>query len=75
MRRLLSCLLLCLLPVFVHAVEAPRPKIGLVLSAALPGPGPIGVLRPWKSKASTRRDCRHSMGAVLAAVRIRLQDR
>ena len=32
MRRLLSCLLLCLCPLMLFAAEAPRPKVGLVLS-------------------------------------------
>ena len=35
MRRLLSCLLLCLLPLLAEAVETPRPKIGLVLSGGI----------------------------------------
>ena len=32
MRRLLSCLLLCLCPLMLFAAEAARPKVGLVLS-------------------------------------------
>ena len=46
MRRLLSCLFLCLLPLLAQSAEAPLPKIGLVLSGgAARGLAHIGVLK------------------------------
>ena len=46
MRRLLSCLLLCLCPLMVLAAETAAPKIGLVLSGgAARGLAHVGVLK------------------------------
>jgi len=54
MRRLLSCLLLCLFPLIVYATDAPRPKIGLVLSGgAARGLAHIGVLKALEEQGNS----------------------
>ena len=69
MRRLLFCLLLGFLPLLVHASEAPRPKVGLVLS----GGGAraychIGAIRALEeAKVPIDFAGGASMGAVVAA--------
>lgn len=70
MRRLLSCLLLCLLPVFLHAAEAPRPKIGLVLSGgAARGLAHIGVLKALEEQGvKIDAIAGTSMGAVIGGL-------
>ncbi|MCP1480217.1 patatin-like phospholipase family protein [Pseudomonas chlororaphis] len=70
MRRLLSCLLLCLLPVFLHAAEAPRPKIGLVLSGgAARGLSHIGVLKALEEQGvKIDAIAGTSMGAVIGGL-------
>ncbi|AZD06995.1 bifunctional outer membrane translocase [Pseudomonas chlororaphis] len=70
MRRLLSCLLLCLLPVFLHATEAPRPKIGLVLSGgAARGLAHIGVLKALEEQGvKIDAIAGTSMGAVIGGL-------
>ncbi|NWD75141.1 patatin-like phospholipase family protein [Pseudomonas gingeri] len=70
MRRLLSCLLLCLLPLALQAAEAPRPKIGLVLSGgAARGLAHIGVLKALEEQG-IRIDAiaGTSMGAVIGGL-------
>ncbi len=70
MRRLLSCLLLCLCPLALFAVEKPQPKIGLVLSggAAL-GLAHVGVLKALEEQG-IRVDAiaGTSMGAVIGGL-------
>ncbi|CAI8846698.1 NTE family protein [Pseudomonas chlororaphis] len=70
MRRLLSCLLLCLLPMFLHAAEAPRPKIGLVLSGgAARGLAHIGVLKALEEQGvKIDAIAGTSMGAVIGGL-------
>ncbi|SDZ34685.1 patatin-like phospholipase family protein [Pseudomonas sp. NFIX28] len=70
MRRLLSCLVLCLLPVFLHAAEAPRPKIGLVLSGgAARGLAHIGVLKALEEQGvKIDAIAGTSMGAVIGGL-------
>ncbi|OLF54819.1 patatin-like phospholipase family protein [Pseudomonas chlororaphis] len=70
MRRLLSCLLLCLLPVFLHAAEAPRPKVGLVLSGgAARGLAHIGVLKALEEQGvKIDAIAGTSMGAVIGGL-------
>ncbi|WP_338807733.1 patatin-like phospholipase family protein [Pseudomonas chlororaphis] len=70
MHRLLSCLLLCLLPVFLHAAEAPRPKIGLVLSGgAARGLAHIGVLKALEEQGvKIDAIAGTSMGAVIGGL-------
>ncbi|PXX75430.1 NTE family protein [Pseudomonas sp. LAMO17WK12:I10] len=70
MRRLLSCLLLCLLPVYLHAAEAPRPKIGLVLSGgAARGLAHIGVLKALEEQGvKIDAIAGTSMGAVIGGL-------
>ncbi|AZC36062.1 patatin-like phospholipase family protein [Pseudomonas chlororaphis] len=70
MRRLLSCLILCLLPVFLHAAEAPRPKIGLVLSGgAARGLAHIGVLKALEEQGvKIDAIAGTSMGAVIGGL-------
>ena len=70
MRRLLSCLLLCLLPLLAQSSEAPRPKIGLVLSGgAARGLAHIGVLKALEEQG-IRIDAiaGTSMGAVIGGL-------
>ncbi|MCU1739147.1 MULTISPECIES: patatin-like phospholipase family protein [unclassified Pseudomonas] len=70
MRRLLSCLLLCLLPLALQAAEPPRPKIGLVLSGgAARGLAHIGVLKALEEQG-IRIDAiaGTSMGAVIGGL-------
>src|SRR5476651_1712878 len=70
MRRLLSCLLLCLLPLALQAAEPPRPKIGLVLSGgAARGLAHIGVLKALEEQG-IRIDAiaGTSMGAVVGGL-------
>ena len=70
MRRLLSCLLLCLLPLLVHAADAPRPKIGLVLSGgAARGLAHIGVLKALEEQGiHIDAIAGTSMGAVIGGL-------
>jgi NTE family protein len=70
MRRLLSCLLLCLFPLIVQAVEAPRPKIGLVLSGgAARGLAHIGVLKALEEQGiKIDAIAGTSMGAVIGGL-------
>ncbi|MDE2035524.1 MAG: patatin-like phospholipase family protein, partial [Pseudomonas sp.] len=70
MRRLLSCLLLCLFPVLVQAVENPRPKIGLVLSGgAARGLAHIGVLKALEEQGiHIDAIAGTSMGAVIGGL-------
>ncbi|OBZ25895.1 hypothetical protein BS643_28995 [Pseudomonas protegens] len=70
MRRLLSCLFLCLLPLLAQSAEAPRPKIGLVLSGgAARGLAHIGVLKALEEQG-IRIDAiaGTSMGAVIGGL-------
>lgn len=70
MRRLLSCLLLCLLPLCVVAAENPRPKIGLVLSGgAARGLAHIGVLKALEEQGiQIDAIAGTSMGAVIGGL-------
>ncbi len=70
MRRLLPLLLLLLLPFFVQAVEAPRPKIGLVLSGgAARGLAHIGVLKALEEQGiKIDAIAGTSMGAVIGGL-------
>ncbi|WP_460090159.1 patatin-like phospholipase family protein [Pseudomonas sp. S2_E02] len=70
MRRLLFCLLLGFLPVFVHATEAPRPKVGLVLSGgAARGLAHIGVLKALEEQGiKIDAIAGTSMGAVVGGL-------
>ncbi|QRK85749.1 patatin-like phospholipase family protein [Pseudomonas granadensis] len=70
MRRLLFCLLLGFLPLFVHASEAPRPKIGLVLSGgAARGLAHIGVLKALEEQGiKIDAIAGTSMGAVVGGL-------
>lgn len=70
MRRLLFCLLLGFLPLFVHATEAPRPKIGLVLSGgAARGLAHIGVLKALEEQGiKIDAIAGTSMGAVVGGL-------
>jgi len=70
MRRLLSCLLLCLLPLLAEAVETPRPKIGLVLSGgAARGLAHIGVLKALEEQGiHIDAIAGTSMGAVIGGL-------
>ncbi|WLI15643.1 MULTISPECIES: patatin-like phospholipase family protein [Pseudomonas] len=70
MRRLLSCLLLCLFPLIVQATEAPRPKIGLVLSGgAARGLAHIGVLKALEEQGiKIDAIAGTSMGAVVGGL-------
>ena len=70
MRRLLSCLLLCLLPLLAQAVETPRPKIGLVLSGgAARGLAHIGVLKALEEQGiQIDAIAGTSMGAVIGGL-------
>jgi len=70
MRRLLSCLFLCLVPLLADAVEAPRPKIGLVLSGgAARGLAHIGVLKALEEQGiHIDAIAGTSMGAVIGGL-------
>ncbi|MFH0022125.1 patatin-like phospholipase family protein [Pseudomonas fluorescens] len=70
MRRLLFCLLLGFLPFFVNASEAPRPKIGLVLSGgAARGLAHIGVLKALEEQGiKIDAIAGTSMGAVVGGL-------
>lgn len=70
MRRLLFCLLLGLLPLFVHASDAPRPKVGLVLSGgAARGLAHIGVLKALEEQGiKIDAIAGTSMGAVVGGL-------
>ena len=70
MRRLLSCLLLCLLPLSVLAAETPRPKVGLVLSGgAARGLAHIGVLKALEEQGiKIDAIAGTSMGAVIGGL-------
>lgn len=74
MRRLLFCLLLGFLPFFidvsVHATEAPRPKVGLVLSGgAARGLAHIGVLKALEEQGiKIDAIAGTSMGAVVGGL-------
>jgi len=70
MRRLLFCLLLGFLPFFVDASEAPRPKVGLVLSGgAARGLAHIGVLKALEEQGiKIDAIAGTSMGAVVGGL-------
>lgn len=70
MRRLLFCLLLGFLPLFVHASDAPRPKVGLVLSGgAARGLAHIGVLKALEEQGiKIDAIAGTSMGAVVGGL-------
>lgn len=70
MYRLLSCLLLCLLPLALQAAEPPRPKIGLVLSGgAARGLAHIGVLKALEEQGiQIDAIAGTSMGAVIGGL-------
>ncbi len=70
MRRLLSCLLLCLCSLSVLAVETPRPKVGLVLSGgAARGLAHIGVLKALEEQGiKIDAIAGTSMGAVIGGL-------
>ncbi len=70
MRRLLLCLLLTLTPLVLHAADATRPKVGLVLSGgAARGLAHIGVLKALEEQG-VRIDAiaGTSMGAVVGGL-------
>ncbi|MFJ2483556.1 patatin-like phospholipase family protein [Pseudomonas sp. NPDC087598] len=70
MRRPLFCLLLGFLPLFVCATEAPRPKVGLVLSGgAARGLAHIGVLKALEEQGiKIDAIAGTSMGAVVGGL-------
>ncbi|MDD1005465.1 MULTISPECIES: patatin-like phospholipase family protein [Pseudomonas] len=70
MRRLLFCLLLGFLPLLVHASEASRPKVGLVLSGgAARGLAHIGVLKALEEQGiKIDAIAGTSMGAVVGGL-------
>ena len=70
MRRLLFCLFLGLLPLFVNAAETPRPKVGLVLSGgAARGLAHIGVLKALEEQGiKIDAIAGTSMGAVVGGL-------
>ncbi|AXI60434.1 hypothetical protein DLD99_08105 [Pseudomonas kribbensis] len=70
MRRLLICLLLGFLPLLIHASEAPRPKVGLVLSGgAARGLAHIGVLKALEEQGiKIDAIAGTSMGAVVGGL-------
>ncbi|ROM93300.1 patatin-like phospholipase family protein [Pseudomonas brassicacearum] len=70
MRRLLSCLLLCVVPLFAYAAETPRPKVGLVLSGgAARGLAHIGVLKALEEQGiKIDAIAGTSMGAVIGGL-------
>ena len=70
MRRLLSCLLLCLCPLMVLAAETAAPKIGLVLSGgAARGLAHVGVLKALEEQGiHIDAIAGTSMGAVIGGL-------
>ena len=70
MRRLLSCLLLCLCPVVLLAAQNPHPKIGLVLSGgAARGLAHVGVLKALEEQGiHIDAIAGTSMGAVIGGL-------
>ena len=70
MRRLLSCLLLCLCPLVLFAAEAGKPKIGLVLSGgAARGLAHVGVLKALEEQGiQIDAIAGTSMGAVIGGL-------
>ena len=70
MRRLLSCWLLCLCPLMLFAAEAPRPKVGLVLSGgAARGLAHVGVLKALEEQGiHIDAIAGTSMGAVIGGL-------
>ena len=70
MRRLLSCLLLCLCPLMLFAAAAPRPKVGLVLSGgAARGLANVGVLKALEEQGiHIDAIAGTSMGAVIGGL-------
>jgi NTE family protein len=70
MHRLLFCLLLGFLPMWAHASEAPRPKVGLVLSGgAARGLAHIGVLKALEEQGiKIDAIAGTSMGAVVGGL-------
>nr|WP_315446232.1 patatin-like phospholipase family protein [uncultured Pseudomonas sp.] len=70
MRRLLFCLLLGFLPMLLCAAEAPRPKVGLVLSGgAARGLAHIGVLKALEEQGiKIDAIAGTSMGAVVGGL-------
>ena len=70
MRRLLSCLLLCLCPLMLFAAAAPRPKVGLVLSGgAARGLAHVGVLKALEEQGiHIDAIAGTSMGAVIGGL-------
>ncbi len=70
MRRLLSCLLLCLCPLVLFAAQTPHPKIGLVLSGgAARGLAHVGVLKALEEQGiHIDAIAGTSMGAVIGGL-------
>ena len=70
MRRLLSCLLLCLCPLVLFAAEAGKPKVGLVLSGgAARGLAHVGVLKALEEQGiHIDAIAGTSMGAVIGGL-------
>jgi len=70
MRRLLSCLLLCLCPLVLFAAEAGKPKVGLVLSGgAARGLAHVGVLKALEEQGiHVDAIAGTSMGAVIGGL-------
>ncbi len=70
MRRLLSCLLLCLCPLMLFAAEAGKPKVGLVLSGgAARGLAHVGVLKALEEQGiHIDAIAGTSMGAVIGGL-------
>ena len=70
MRRLLSCLLLCLCPLKLFAAEAGKPKVGLVLSGgAARGLAHVGVLKALEEQGiHIDAIAGTSMGAVIGGL-------
>lgn len=70
MRRLLSCLLLCLCPLMLFAAEAARPKVGLVLSGgAARGLAHVGVFKALEEQGiHIDAIAGTSMGAVIGGL-------
>ena len=70
MRRLLSCLLLCLCPLVLFAAQNPHPKIGLVLSGgAARGLAHVGVLKALEEQGiQIDAIAGTSMGAVIGGL-------
>ena len=70
MRRLLSCLFLCLCPLMLFAAEAAKPKVGLVLSGgAARGLAHVGVLKALEEQGiHIDAIAGTSMGAVIGGL-------